>query len=567
MSSDPGQQRANWARAALHGIMLAASAGLAAAFVYVIVQRFRFPVELEWMIGSVYEHVERVMNGQPVYSEPSEAWIPFLYPPLYYWVSAVVAKAFGVVRACQLVSVTAALVTAACVYRVSRALDTSRSWSAAGVGLFFGSYSFTGYWYDLPRSDMLFTALILGATLLVLTRRGTAAAAVAGATVGLAFFAKQPALTFLVGGAVGLALARERRRAIAWSVGGLAVIAPLFLWLNASTGGWFRYYCMTMPAAHGFYAPFVSLFWIVDLSNGFALTGATAAAIVVGCRAILRGRRGGPAPEPRLTVFVSLLVAALAASALSRMHLGGWLNVLIFWSTFASVAFVVLAHRFERSAAGTERAWAATAVVCGLVVLQLARFAYDPGEPSPNARRVQDQQLFVDYVRHLEKSGDVVVHGRGHVTARTHFHVVALMDVLRAGRQLPDDLVQALEQRKYAAYVVNEWSELTLEVILGGRRSDLFEHVMRNYFVAVRLDDREPPPVTGWWAHPSWVLRPRTVPLKEATVQELERRQRIEISVVEMRMRAVQAGVRPFDDGLDVEAVAAELDSAAPHKP
>jgi hypothetical protein len=34
-----------------------------------------------------------------------------------------------------------------------------------------------------------------------------------------------------------------------------------------------------------------------------------------------------------------------------------------------------------------------------------------------------------------------------------------------------------------------------------------------------------------------------------------------------MRMRAVQAGVRPFDDGLDVEAVAAELDSAAPHKP
>jgi hypothetical protein len=133
------------------------------------------------------------------------------------------------------------------------------------------------------------------------------------------------------------------------------------------------------------------------------------------------------------------------------------------------------------------------------------------------------------------------------------------MDVLRAGLPIPEDLVRGLRARAYAAYVINEFPELSLEPVLG-YRSPLYELVLRSYFVAERLDDREPPPVVGWIAHPSWVLRPRKVPLDGLTSAELERRQRLEVGLAELRMRARQAGARAQDDGADIEPLAAQLD-------
>jgi hypothetical protein len=137
---------------------------------------------------------------------------------------------------------------------------------------------------------------------------------------------------------------------------------------------------------------------------------------------------------------------------------------------------------------------------------------------------------------------------------------MALMDVMRASG-IPSDLVRGLNERRYAAYVVDEFGELTLEAIVG-HRSELFELVMRNYFVAQRLDDREPPPVVGWMAHPSWILLPRREPLLSQSVEELERRKTIEMGIAEMRMRTVQAGARPVDFGDEVEAMAAAVDTA-----
>jgi len=123
--------------------------------------------------------------------------------------------------------------------------------------------------------------------------------------------------------------------------------------------------------------------------------------------------------------------------------------------------------------------------------------------------------------------------------------------------------VEGLEQRKYAAYVVDEFGELTLEGILG-KRSKLFDIVTRNYFIAQELDDRERPPLVGWTAHPSWVLRPRKTPLTSFKPRQLERRHQIEKGIAEMRMRAVQAGARRVDDGDEVETMAASIDAETP---
>ena len=522
-------------------------------FAYAVVQRFHYPVELEWMSGGVLDHVDRVGRGEPVYVAPSVSFIPFLYPPLYYWLSAVVAKAMTVQAACRLVSVTATIITAWLTYRAARKLGCSTFWSLTAPALFFGVYSLTGYWYDLERADSLLMAMLTGGLVLALGRRELAPTALAGALVGGAFLAKQPASIFFMAVVAALVVAKSYRRAVAFAAGGLVVLVPAVLALIAKSDGWFWFYCVKMPASHGIDPKLFTVFFILDAMKAFAISGATVFALAVFGKQVVRALRGREALDDDTAIFGGMLAAALFTSATSRLHVGGYLNVLIFWTTFGSIAFAVVGSRLGKAHRTTE------GVLIAAVLLQLAHLLYDPGEAAPDERRLLDQRLVEGRIRELEKKGEVIVHGRGHLTEPRHFHAIALMDVMRGGLPIPADLLRGLEEQKYAAYVIDEFGELTLEAIIG-KRSELFDVVMRNYFIAQQLDDRERPPIVGWIAHPSWVLRPRVRRLIGKTPAQIERRQRIEMGLAEMRMRAVQAGARNVDDGADLETMAAEID-------
>lgn len=548
-----------WLRV-LQGLTLALGVLHVVFFAYAVVQRFRYPVELEWMSGGVLDHVDRVSEGKPIYVAPSVAFIPFLYPPLYYWISALVAKAMTVQAACRVVSVLATLATAALVHRAAKKLGATTYWATVAVALFFGAYSLTGYWYDLERSDLLMMAMVTGGLVLALGRPALLPTAFAGALVGGAFFAKQPASIFFVAAVAGLAIARNFRRAAVFAAGGLLVLVPGLALLTAKTDGWFWFYVVKMPAAHGIDPKLFTVFFVLDATKAFAIAGATTFALAVFASQVLRALRGRGALADDDALFGAMLAAALFTSATSRLHVGGFVNVLVFWTTFGAIAFAVVATRLARLHRATE------GVLLAAALLQLAHLLYDPGEAAPDERRYQDQKLVENRVRELEKRGEVIVHGRGHLTWPRHFHAIAMMDVMRGGRPIPPELVKGLEDRKYAAYVIDEFGELTLEGILGAR-SELADLVTRSYFVAQELDDRERPPLVGWIAHPSWVLLPRKTPLTGKTRAELDRRRTIEMGIAEMRMRAVQAGARKVDDGDEVEAMAAAIDDEKPAPP
>lgn len=557
MTTEP--RKLSWTTA-LDAALLAAGALHVVFFAIVVAQRFRFPVELEWMSGGVADHVERVMAGKPLYVAPSADFVPYVYPPLHYWLTAQVARAMPILAAGRLVSVVATVVAAFAVFRATRTLGKSTYWALVAASLFFGAYSLTGFWYDLDRSDALVVAMLGVAFVILLEREGTAAAALAGALLGGAFFAKQPASVFLGAAVVAMLLARRVRLGLAVAAGGIAVLVPGVALLNASSEGWFWYYCVKMPAAHGVRAELASLFFVVDGSKGFALFGATLATLGAFAGTLARAVRRREGVDRTEAVFAAFVAAGLFTSATSRMHVGGYVNVLVFLTTFGAVAFGVGAARLSAGAAGGRLA---RSLVGAVALAQLAHFLYDPGEASPNEGRMRDARIVEARVRELERGGEVIVHGRGNLTRPRHFHIMAMMDVFRADRGVPDDLAAKLKARAYAAYVIDEFPELSLEPVLG-KKSELYELVMRNYFVAQRLDDREPPPVVGWIAHPSWVLRPRQAPLDRATSAEVERRQRVEMGLAEMRMRAVQAGVRKVDDGADLEALAAAMDVPVP---
>jgi len=535
--------------------LLALCGWLVVSFVYVVVQRFRYPVELEWMGGGILDHVERVRRGESLYVAPSERFVPFLYPPLYYWTSALFARFMSVLVACRAVSIAATAANALLVWALARQLGASRLWSAVAVGIFFGAYSLTGYWYDIERCDSLATTIVLFGAFAWARLRDRGGAVWAGALFAFAFLAKQQSLAFVVWPAAALAFTRQWKVLGRFAAGAALGGAPAIVY--ALVNPWFWRYCVSMPARHGVDLDLVTGLLVDDFGKGFLLFGVTVVVLGTWAAAMWRARRGGAQDD---VVPGAVLFAVFVSAVTSRLHVGGWSNVLIGWVAFACVAAAVVLDRAERtlSAAGFPLAGPLGAML--LAATQLMHLAYDPKPACPDAQRVVDARLFEDAVRKWEARGDVIVPGRGHVTAHEHFHAMALMDILRGGAPLPADFVQALEGRKYAAYVVDEFGELTLEAIIG-RRSELFALLERNYFIARRLDDRERPPVVGWIAHPSWVFFPRKQPLGPIGDAALERRMRLEMGVAEARMRQVQAGLPPGDEDDVVEEQAAALDT------
>jgi hypothetical protein len=526
---------------ALRGLVVVGAVALFGLFVYVVAARFAIPIELEWMCGSVLDHVERVVAGQPIYAAPTADWVPFMYTPLYYWASAALAHAMPVMVACRLVSIAATVASSALVWRISRRLGATRFWSLAALGCFFGAYSLTGYWYDLERADSLSLAMVLAGTWIAIEWTGVTSAAIAGVVLGFSFYAKQQSFPVAVAVAVGLAAFGKRRRALAFALGAALGIVPLFAWLHVTTGGWFDFYCVTMARAHGLDLSLFTLFFLVDLSNGFGLAAATAVLLAWLARETFL-RPGTKARDPDLAVFACALAAAFAASASSRMHQGGHVNVLVLWSAFACVAFAVTATRAERIAKARDAGPLVGGGLALAAACQLAHFAYDPGDATPSRHAGFDANLLGSRVHELEKSGEVFLTGRGHVTTPRHAHVMALIDVMRGGIGIPEAFANAIRERRYAAYVIDEWPELTLEAILG-RRSELFDLVLANYYVAERWDDRESDAVVGRRVHPTWVLKPRLHPITGATFEELDRRRLVEAGLAEERMRLAQAGV------------------------
>lgn len=532
---------------------------------WVVVQRFRYPVELEWMSGGVSDHVERLRAGQPLYVAPTVTFIPYLYPPLHYALSALAASVVPISAATRGISILATLVTGGLVYAITSRLAQSRYWALVAAALFVGAYSVTGFWYDLDRSDTLATALLAFAFWIGLRSSSRGAALACGAILGLAFFAKQPALVYLASVLVALVVARRFDLAVATGAGALAIMIPVITAFQVTSGGWFWFYVVKMPASHGVDPKLFTVFFVLDAAKLFAIFAAASAVLILTLRALLRAAKVRFATEtaPREeALFAAFVLASFFTSATSRLHAGGFVNVLVFLTTFGAIAFAVIAARLIHA----ERSPVLERVFVIAASLQLVHYLYDPSDAAPNEGRVRDAAIVESRIRELERKGEVIVHGRGHLTNPRHFHVMALMDVLRAGIPFPEDLRRGLEERRYAAYVIDELGELGLEGILG-KRSELYGLITRNYFVAQKLDDREPPPIVGWIAHPSWVFRPRTKPLSGFTMQQLERRLTIEIGLAEMRMRAVQAGARKVDDGDEVEAEAEEIDLSAPAPP
>jgi hypothetical protein len=454
-----------------------------AAYLWVALHRIGYPYELEWLEGGAVSIVQRAHAGHGLYVAPSLHYVPWPYPPLYFWVSAGVAQVTGVgFLALRLVSFTASLGTFAVIFVMVRSSTRDRVAGLCAVGLFTATFRLTGAWLDIGRVDSLFLLLLLLAALVARRAGSWRGGVLVGALVFLAFFTKQTALVAALPLVVWLVVRRPRAGVAALGTSVLLVVGSTLV-MNALSHGWYGYYVFGELSHQPLVSAAVPGFWTHDLVHPLGIALLVGAAGVLGrwtsrsaggfaapggapsppsaALSANTGRRG-PLPRRRpshsrspfrpdvLGFDLVVVLGLVGASWVGRVHSGGSGDVLI--PAAAGVALLVgSACAHLRRAAPGGWGWFATIVLAGLLLVQVDQLRYPISAQIPTAadRRAGDQ--LVASLRGLPGQVVVVDHpwyaalaGKG-----TSAQGQAIREVLRSGddrgrtalsRDLPTDI-------------------------------------------------------------------------------------------------------------------------------
>ena len=278
--------------------------------------------------------MHRILAGQSLYPAPSVGYVPDGYPPLYFYLSAVVARVLGAsYLALRLVSLASSL---ACFALLARLVQRETGSIAAGTGaagVFAATYFGAGDWFDIGRVDSLFLALSIGGLYAVRRMRGTPGAIVAGILLAAAALTKQTGLAELVAVPAVLLLGPRRGLARVTALTAVAVLGVSTLMLRLTSGGWYTYYVFRQMSGHSLTASNFGWFW----------TALATALGLAACAALIGVRR---VPRELLAGCAALAVEAYA----TLVHSGGAINdVLPAYLAVALLAGLALGNGLGRS--------------------------------------------------------------------------------------------------------------------------------------------------------------------------------------------------------------------------
>lgn len=369
-------------------------------FLYVTISRIGYPFELEWMEGGSLDHVLRLLDGKPLYIEPSFEFTPYIYTPLYFWISAFFAKMFGanfvVMRAVSLVST---LACAAILYGLARSGGCKKLQSALAAFLFLALFKVSGAWYDLARVDMLFLAFMFGSFLTCRRAENWPGYIATALLAFLAFATKQSALAG-AGAVLVILIARDWRKGLVASALFAALTGLFCLALILTSDGWFWYYAFTLPSENPTNAPNwrAIIYWefYVSLRIGAVL-------VLVEMIVSLRDRANRRVALEFLVFFLAMTVTAWV----TRFHRGGYANALI---PFYAMMGLMMVLGWSRVGSSTDAGNGRLVLRCAahlILIFQFTALTYSPAHQIPTKA---DQRAGEEWLKRIRESeGDVLL--------------------------------------------------------------------------------------------------------------------------------------------------------------
>lgn len=408
-------------------------------YLYTAFARLGFPFVLEWIEANSFVHVVRVLEGKPIYTPPSYDFVATIKTPLYFYISAGLARlGLPVMLSMRLVSILASLAAMGTLYAIGRARHLSWVASLVGVGLFVGAYRVAGFYFDIGRMDTLLLAWLL-ALLLVIVHENSQdfwSGLGAAALFTLAFATKQQATLVVPFWGLYLIIQGRWKKALAFWVGSAVLCSSYITLSSLLSHGWFWFFVFTVPGA----APLISEmwlgFWQVYVLPEYAWL---IVFMALGMLARLWGWPAGGVVRYLLGLF--LLVAPLVGmSYMTLLKIWGYLNGLIpLTAGFALLGAEACDGCLNRPLFRPVRR--ATLVGIGLVLLigQFSVWYYSPHQQIPGPESLQAGNALLERLRQSPKpiyaaNSPYLLYLIGQPV---HFHTSALGDLAEASKSDP----------------------------------------------------------------------------------------------------------------------------------
>jgi 4-amino-4-deoxy-L-arabinose transferase-like glycosyltransferase len=413
-------------------LLLKLLTGLAAGyyiilFLYVSISRIAFPFAFDWVEGAVLMQVNHLLSGQSMYAEPNAAYTALIYPPLYFYVSAVMTRllGFGFLP----LRLTSLLATCGCmlmIFIATRKITASNLYGLASAGLFAATYASVWSWFDFARVDMLYTFLIL-AGLLCLNPGPEGKPVLAGVIFALSFFTKQSVL-FLVFPLAVLTFFLHRRQAVIFILVFGVIAAAGFVMLNTISNGWYSYYVFTLPSNHilntspGYLYPFVKIM----LGPIFLSFGIGMAAALIRAREYFQNKS-------YLFFFMATLIG-LASSIVSGLSQGSTHNAYIPAYVIIAILFGIGLAHLEGSIALIKSANIRTilnGLLLAAVILQFWMLSYKTRDFVPGEQDLKRGNALLQYI--ADTPGDILIPSHSYlalyVKKKPYYHDAPLWEL------------------------------------------------------------------------------------------------------------------------------------------
>lgn len=428
-----------------------------AMYVFIAYQHLHYAYALEWMEGGLVEHVQRVVDGDPIYVKPSLDFIPFTYTPLYYYVCAPVAKIAGVgMFPLRLVSFIASLGCFLLIFMIVRRETRSSYCGMLSTGLYAALYQAAGAWYDLARPDSLF--MLLGLISIYVLRSGLSIGLLFSASIiaSLSFLAKQTGLFVVLALCFYSVLFARGWRKIIFPLTSVLAIGLSTLIFNTMSDGWYNYYVFNLPSHHDIVPYRIASFWLFDMGRFLSIAIGFAVFWLIYQFKSARYREGW--------FYFIVFGGLVGASWLIRIRTGSYTNTLI-----PGYTAVVLGFGFGVGALlklGQSRAkddsvlgkvdsvndslsWQPVVVLL-LCMAQFMTLIYEPQHLLASKADKKAGDRLVDLVRKVD--GNVFIPSHAQLSRlagkKSYAHQVAIRDILRdkESKQARDLLLEIKER-------------------------------------------------------------------------------------------------------------------------
>ncbi len=419
-------------------------------FAYVSLSRIGYPFELEWMEGGSVDHLERVMEGKEIYTPPSIEFIPYIYTPLYYYAAVPIASVTGIsLLPLRIVSLLSTFALFGVIFLYVKKETNSSYYGILAAGLFAAVFRVGGAWFDLARVDMLHILLLLLAIYILRFHKSSGYYLLAAVIAGLSFLTKQTAA--IIFAPVGIYLLLKERRISWWfNITFALIVIITTAYYTISTDGWYYFWNFTLPAAHHWNKKYLILFWTFDLIKPLAISILFSIVFLVSVR---------KKNKTNFLFYISLITGIVISSWLSRLHYGGYANVLLpvylIITLFGIIGFKHLSSFFTES---KEKKY--LLLFASLAILfQFITLNYSPRNQIPTAEDEKAGWALVSKIKSFK--GDVYLYSNTYPARlagkKVYTHSLLIRDLIESNtkytKQMKTEFYGALKNHKFDAVI------------------------------------------------------------------------------------------------------------------